>query len=101
MGNLNSGIARISHAAVDDHGNTRGAVGEIFAMLGENSEGIDDLNSSMQDMRTLKMELMVWKPQVDNRMHELEYAVMDLGERIDRALGSLRQAQPIDPSSEE
>jgi hypothetical protein len=76
-------------------------LGKILALLGENSKGIDDLKSSMKEMKTLKTELMVWKPQVDNRVHELEYAVMDLGERIDRALSSLPHAQPIDPSPEE
>jgi hypothetical protein len=37
----------------------------------------------------MRSEINSWKPEVENRIHELEHAVADLGERMDRALGVL------------
>ena len=68
-GNHDSGIAPIPHARADGHGDTRRAIGQILAVLSENSKGINELKSSMSQMRTLKTELMTWKPEVDNRVH--------------------------------
>lgn len=55
-------------------------LGQILAVLSENSKGINELKSSMLEMRTLKTELLTWKPEVDNRIHELEHAVLELSE---------------------
>lgn len=56
----------------------------------------------MTEMRALKTDLLLWKPEVDQRVHELEHVVLDLGECIDHALGSLvPQAQPLERSDEE
>ncbi|CAD6253442.1 unnamed protein product [Miscanthus lutarioriparius] len=64
-------------------------LGQILALLDEKSKGINELKSSMSEMRALKTEIATWKPQVDNRVNELEHAVLDLGERVERALGVL------------
>jgi hypothetical protein len=64
-------------------------LGQILALLGENSKGINELKSLMSEMRALRSEINVWKPEVDNRVHELEHAVLDLGTRMDYALGML------------
>jgi hypothetical protein len=73
-------------------------LGQILALLSENTKGINDLKSSMSEMRSLKTEILTWKPEVDNRVHELEHAVLDLGERVEHALGALLpQAQPVEP----
>jgi hypothetical protein len=58
-------------------------------LLGENSKGINELKSSMSEMRALRSEINVWKPEVDNHVHELEHVVVDLGARMDRALEML------------
>jgi hypothetical protein len=53
-------------------------------------------------MRTLRTEILTWKPDVDHRVHELEHAVLDLGERIDQVLETLTpQAPLLDPSASE
>jgi hypothetical protein len=62
---------------------------QILALLGENSKGINELKSSMSEMRALRSEINVWKPEVDNRVHELEHIVVDLGAQMDRALEML------------
>ena len=64
-------------------------LGRILALLSENSKGINELKTSMSEMRTLHMEIHTWKPDVDNRVHELEHAVLDLGECVKKALGNL------------
>jgi hypothetical protein len=56
--------------------------GQILALLGENSKGIQELRTSMVEMRALRTDINTWKPLVDNRVSELENAVMDLGERV-------------------
>ena len=54
------------------------------------------------EMRTLRSDILTWKPEVDNRVHKLEHAVMDLGERIDHTLGCLLpHAQLIEASMDE
>jgi hypothetical protein len=63
--------------------------GQILALLGENSRGISELKSSIVEMRALRSDINTWKPQVDSRVNELEHAVMDLGERVEQALGVL------------
>ena len=73
--------------------------GQILALLGKNSKGIQELRSSMTEIRALRTDINIWKPLVDNRVSELEHAVMDLGEHVEQALGSLLpQAQPVDLS---
>jgi hypothetical protein len=64
-------------------------LGQILALVGKNSKGINELKSSMSEMRTLRTEILIWKPEVNNRVHELQHVVLDLGERVKRALGSL------------
>jgi hypothetical protein len=77
-------------------------LGQILALLSENSKGINDLKHSMMEMRTLRTEILTWKPDVDHRIHELEHAVLDLGERIDQVLETLTPlAPPLDPSASE
>jgi hypothetical protein len=67
-------------------------LGQILAILGENSKGINELKTSMTEMRALKTET-----RVDHRVHKLEHGVLGLGERLDHALGSLvPQAQPLE-----
>lgn len=71
-------------------------LGQILALLGENSKGINELKNSMTEMRALRTEINAWKPEVDNCIHDLEHAVVDLGERVDRVLGMLLpQAKPM------
>jgi hypothetical protein len=70
-------------------------LGQILALLGENSKGINELKSSMTEMRALKTNLLLWKPEVDHHVHELEHAVLDLGERVEQALSMIPQAQPL------
>jgi hypothetical protein len=62
---------------------------QILALLDENSKGINEFKSSMSKMRALRSEINIWKPEVDNQVHKLEHAVMDLGAWMDRALGVL------------
>jgi hypothetical protein len=73
--------------------------GQIIAMLSENSKGMNEVRA---EMRSMKTELLTWKPEVDNRVHELEHAVLDLGERVDKALGMLlSQAEIVAPTDDE
>ena len=73
--------------------------GQILALLSQNSKGIEELRSSMVEMRALRTNINSWKPIVDSRVTDLEHAVMDLGERMEQALGTLLlQAQPVDSS---
>jgi hypothetical protein len=58
-------------------------LGQILALLGENSKGINELKSSMSEMRTLRTKILTWKPEVNNHVHELEHVVLDLGERVE------------------
>ena len=47
----------------------------------------------------MKTDLLLWKPEVDNRVHELEHAVLNLGERNEQVLGSqILLAQPLEPT---
>jgi hypothetical protein len=56
----------------------------------------------MTDMRALKTDLLRWKPEVDHHVHELEHAVLDLGECIEQVRGSrVPQAYPLDPPGNE
>jgi len=74
-------------------------LGQIQALLGENSKGINELKSSMTEMTAMKTDLLLWKPEVDNRVHELEHAVLNLGERNEQVLGSqISLAQPLEPT---
>ncbi|CAD6264603.1 unnamed protein product [Miscanthus lutarioriparius] len=74
-------------------------LGQILALLGENSKGINEFKSSMTEMSALKTDLLLWKPKVDHRVHELEHAVLDLGEHIEQVLGSrISLAQPLEPT---
>ena len=74
-------------------------LGQILALLGENSKGINELKSSMTEMTAMKTDLLLWKPKVDNRVHELKHAVLNLGERIEQVLGSrISLAQPLEPT---
>ena len=41
-------------------------LGQILALLGENSKGINELKSSMTEMTAMKTDLLLWKPEVDN-----------------------------------
>jgi hypothetical protein len=73
--------------------------GQIIAMLSENSKGMNEVRA---EMRSMKTELLTWKPKVDNRVHEMEHAVLDLGERVDKALGMLLpQAEIVAPTDDE
>jgi hypothetical protein len=72
---------------------------QIITMLSENSKGMNEVRA---EMRSMKTELLTWKPEVDNRVHELEHAVLDLGERVDKALGMLlSQAEIVAPTDDE
>ena len=74
-------------------------LGQIVALLGENSKGINELKSSMTEMTAMKTDLLLWKPEVDNRVHKLEHVVLNLGERIEQVLGSrISLAQPLEPT---
>jgi len=74
--------------------------GQILALLRKNLKGIQELRSSMTEIRALRTDINIWKPLVDNRVSELEHAVMDLDERMEQALGTLLpQAQPVDSST--
>ena len=74
-------------------------LGQILALLGENSKGINELKSSMTEMTAMKTDLLLWKPEVDNRVHELEHAVLNVGEHIEQVLGSrISLAQPLEPT---
>jgi len=73
--------------------------GQILALLGQNSKGIEEWHSSMVEMRALRTNINSWKPIVDSRVTDLEHAVMDLDERMEQALGTLLpQAQSVDSS---
>ncbi|XP_066310937.1 UDP-glycosyltransferase 72C1-like [Miscanthus floridulus] len=73
-------------------------LGQILALLGENSKGINELKSSMMEMTAMKTDLL-WKPEVENRVHKLEHAVLNLGECIEKVLGSrISLAQPLEPT---
>ncbi|XP_066396222.1 glutamate receptor 2.8-like [Miscanthus floridulus] len=75
-------------------------LGEILALLSKNSKGINELKSSMSEMRTLRTEILTWKLEGDNCVHELEHVVLDLGERVERTLGSLPPQRQSQESSE-
>ncbi|CAD6268511.1 unnamed protein product [Miscanthus lutarioriparius] len=64
-------------------------LGQILAFLSENSKGINELKTSMSEMRTLHSEILQWKPDVDHRIHELEHVVLDLREKVEHALEAL------------
>jgi hypothetical protein len=70
--------------------------GQILALLSANSKGITELQTSMTEMRSLRTELNLWKPQIDNRVNELEHAMLELGEKIDKSLSSLPQAVAVE-----
>jgi hypothetical protein len=76
-------------------------LGQILVLLWENSKGINELKSSMTEMRALKMNLLLWKLEVDHRVHELEHAMLDLGERVEQALSMIPQVQPLHPTHSE
>ena len=47
----------------------------------------------------MKTDLLLWKPEVNNKVHEIEHAVLNLGERIEQVLGSrISLAQPLEPT---
>jgi hypothetical protein len=73
---------------------------QILALLSENSKGINEVKSSMSEMRTLRTEILTWKSNVDHRVHELEHVALDLGERIDQALGALHPPAQLTTQSE-
>ena len=60
-------------------------LGQILAILSENSKRINKLKTSMSEMRTLHSEVLHWKPDVDHNIHALEHAVLDLGEKVEQA----------------
>lgn len=49
----------------------------------------------MSEMRALRTEINTWKPQVDSRVDELEHAVLNLGEKVEKVLGIF--PKPTDP----
>lgn len=69
--------------------------GQILALSGQNSKGITELKTSMSEMRALRSELNVWKPQMDNRVEELEHAVLALGKMVEKTLSNLPQAESV------
>ena len=69
--------------------------GQILALLGANSKRITELKTSMSEMRALRSEFNVWKPQMDSHVDELEHAVLALGERMEKTLSNLPQAEPV------
>jgi len=79
--NHGPGIASIPNPTTDGHG----VAGQILAILSENSKGINELKTSMSEMRTLHSEVLHWKPDVDHNIHALEHAVLDLGEKVEQA----------------
>ena len=80
------GVDRDSGIPSKLHPSSEEQLGKIIALLGENSKGINELKTSMMEMRDLKMEISTWKPEVDQRVHDLEHTVLDLSERIDQVL---------------
>ncbi|CAD6334945.1 unnamed protein product [Miscanthus lutarioriparius] len=61
--------------------------------------GINELKSSMMEMTAMKTYLLLWKPKVDNRVHELVHAMLNLGEHSEQVLGSqISLAQPLEPT---
>jgi len=78
--------------------------GQILALLGENSKGIAELKSSMLEIRSAKEEIESWKPVVDHRVADLEKAVNQLGDRVEKFFtdkGKLTSSseEVFDPSS--
>lgn len=61
--------------------------GQILTLLSQNSKGISELKSSMNEMTKAKEEIEAWKPEVDNRMAILETAVTNLGEHVEYLIG--------------
>jgi LmbE family N-acetylglucosaminyl deacetylase len=57
--------------------------GLVLVLLGKNSKGISELQSLMSEMRALCPDINVWKPQVDNRVDELENVARDVSEWVE------------------
>lgn len=56
----------------------------ILAMLGENNKGIAELKSAMHEMTMAKEEFDTWKPEVEQRVFDLQHMVVNLGHPIEQ-----------------
>lgn len=61
--------------------------GQILALLGQNSKGINELKASMEELKTAKADFDQWKPEVNQRVADLEHAVNYLGEKMEQLFG--------------
>lgn len=75
----------------------------ILAMLGENNKGIAELKTAMQEMTSAKEEFDAWKPDVEQRVSDLQHVVTQLGDRVEQLVAvatapSSGSEQPVTPT---
>lgn len=58
-------------------------LGQILALLTQNSKGNADLQQLMEQVKSTKADFELWKPEVNTRVADLEHALNYIGERME------------------